>query len=43
MPSATDVELPSLSAEEIKRYSRHLIMPEMGMDGQRALKSKSVL
>src|SRR4029453_11515870 len=24
-----------LSPEEIKRYSRHLIMPEMGMDGQR--------
>src|SRR5215204_6177173 len=30
--------LPDLTAEEIKRYSRHLIMPEMGMDGQRALK-----
>src|SRR5436853_3164350 len=28
-------ELPPLSAEEIKRYSRHLIMPEMGMDAQR--------
>src|SRR5688500_1186989 len=38
-----DKELPTLSAEEIKRYSRHLIMPEMGMDAQRALKSKSVL
>ena len=43
MASATDTELPTLSAEEIKRYSRHLIMPEMGMDGQRMLKSKSVL
>src|SRR5215510_15178479 len=32
-----------LSAEEIKRYSRHLIMPEMGMDGQRKLKQASVL
>ncbi len=30
-------------AEEIKRYSRHLIMPEMGMDGQRRLKASSVL
>jgi sulfur-carrier protein adenylyltransferase/sulfurtransferase len=40
----TDVEeLPSLSPEEIKRYSRHLIMPEMGMDGQRKLKASSVL
>ncbi len=36
-------ELPSLSPEEIKRYSRHLIMPEMGMDGQRKLKASSVL
>jgi sulfur-carrier protein adenylyltransferase/sulfurtransferase len=35
--------LPDLSAEEIKRYSRHLIMPEMGMDGQRKLKASSVL
>jgi len=32
-----------LSPEEIKRYSRHLIMPEMGMDGQRKLKASSVL
>ena len=36
-------DLPALSAEEIKRYSRHLIMPEMGMDGQRRLKAGSVL
>jgi adenylyltransferase/sulfurtransferase len=36
-------ELPSLSAEEIKRYSRHLIMPEVGMDGQRRIKAGSVL
>ena len=32
-----------LSQEEIKRYSRHLIMPEVGMDGQRKLKTSSVL
>jgi adenylyltransferase/sulfurtransferase len=36
-------ELPSLNAEEIKRYSRHLIMPEVGMDGQRRIKQGSVL
>jgi adenylyltransferase/sulfurtransferase len=36
-------ELPTLSADEIKRYSRHLIMPEVGMDGQRKLKAGSVL
>jgi molybdopterin/thiamine biosynthesis adenylyltransferase/rhodanese-related sulfurtransferase/molybdopterin converting factor small subunit len=40
---AASDDLPPLSAEEIKRYSRHLIMPEVGMDGQRRLKSGSVL
>ena len=33
----------SLSHEEIKRYSRHLIMPEVGMTGQKRLKAASVL
>jgi len=32
-----------LSNEEIARYSRHLIMPEVGMTGQRKLKQGSVL
>jgi adenylyltransferase/sulfurtransferase len=36
-------EAPALSAEEVKRYSRHLILPEVGMDGQRKLKQSSVL
>src|SRR5437762_13840806 len=35
--------LPDLSNEEIKRYSCHLIMPEVGIDGQRKLKAGSVL
>ncbi len=35
--------LPSLSNEEIRRYSRHLILPEFGMEGQRKLKQGSVL
>jgi sulfur-carrier protein adenylyltransferase/sulfurtransferase len=35
--------LPALSAEEIKRYSRHLILPEVGMQGQKKLKAASVL
>ena len=26
-------DLPPLSADEVKRYSRHLILPEVGMDG----------
>jgi len=36
-------QLPLLSNEEIARYSRHLIMPEVGMSGQRKLKAASVL
>jgi adenylyltransferase/sulfurtransferase len=32
-----------LSHQEIKRYSRHLIMPEVGMKGQKKLKAASVL
>jgi molybdopterin/thiamine biosynthesis adenylyltransferase/rhodanese-related sulfurtransferase/molybdopterin converting factor small subunit len=35
--------LPSLSNDEIARYSRHLIMPEVGMEGQRRLKAARVL
>ncbi len=31
------------SPEEVQRYSRHLIMPEVGMEGQRRLKKASVL
>ena len=34
---------PALSNEEVARYSRHLIMPEVGMDGQLKLKAASVL
>ena len=34
---------PALSNEEILRYSRHLIMPEVGMDGQLKLKQAKVL
>src|SRR5207248_6842254 len=40
------VEAPpraELSKDEILRYSRHLIMPEVGMEGQLKLKSASVL
>ncbi|MBE2221649.1 MAG: molybdopterin-synthase adenylyltransferase MoeB [Anaerolineae bacterium] len=33
----------TLSNEEVKRYSRHLIMPEVGMTGQKKLKAASVL
>ena len=35
--------LPELTNEEILRYSRHLILPEVGMEGQRRLKNAKVL
>ena len=34
---------PELSNAEIERYSRHLILPEVGIDGQRRLKAGRVL
>ena len=33
----------TLSHAEIRRYSRHLIVPEVGLDGQKKLKASSVL
>jgi len=36
-------KVASLSNEEILRYSRHLIMPEVGMEGQLKLKQARVL
>jgi molybdopterin/thiamine biosynthesis adenylyltransferase/rhodanese-related sulfurtransferase/molybdopterin converting factor small subunit len=43
LQSGRDRELPQLTNDEVKRYSRHLIMPEVGVDGQRRLKAGSVL
>jgi adenylyltransferase/sulfurtransferase len=37
------VEDHQLSREEIRRYGRHLIMPEVGLQGQQKLKAASVL
>lgn len=36
-------ELPKLSNDEIARYSRHLILPEVGIEGQQKLKAAKVL
>ena len=36
-------QLPPLSQEEILRYSRHLIIPEVGVEGQRRLKAARIL
>jgi molybdopterin/thiamine biosynthesis adenylyltransferase/rhodanese-related sulfurtransferase/molybdopterin converting factor small subunit len=36
-------ELPELNKDELARYNRHLILPEVGLEGQRKLKAASVL
>ena len=41
--SGAAVDAPELTREEVQRYSRHLIMPEVGIDGQRKLKAARVL
>jgi adenylyltransferase/sulfurtransferase len=49
-PEETDVSLPplvepaaDLSVDEVRRYSRHLIIPDVGMAGQKRLKNARVL
>jgi sulfur-carrier protein adenylyltransferase/sulfurtransferase len=41
MPGPDD--LPSLTDEELLRYGRHLVLPEVGLEGQRRLKQARVL
>ncbi|MGA9882339.1 MAG: molybdopterin-synthase adenylyltransferase MoeB [Candidatus Acidiferrales bacterium] len=44
IPTATPTKTgAALSNQEVLRYSRHLIMPEVGMDGQLKLKQAKVL
>ncbi len=43
MQETVAAELPKLTNEEISRYSRHLILPEVGMEGQQRLKAAKVL
>jgi adenylyltransferase/sulfurtransferase len=49
-PRRTTVHLPplvepasELTVDEVRRYSRHLIIPDVGMDGQKRLKNAKVL
>ena len=42
-PARETANAATLSNEEILRYSRHLIMPEVGMEGQLKLKNAKVL
>jgi len=43
MSTTTMIPAAQLSKDEILRYSRHLIMPEVGMEGQLKLKQAKVL
>src|SRR5690242_5116617 len=45
MPTTTELrsEAVTLNNDEVLRYSRHLIMPEVGMEGQQKLKAARVL
>jgi sulfur-carrier protein adenylyltransferase/sulfurtransferase len=45
MPALLDDRstLPALSSEEVLRYARHLIIPEVGKEGQQKLKAARVL
>jgi len=45
-PMATTISstaLPELTTDDLARYSRHLILPEVGMEGQQKLKAARVL
>lgn len=44
MPTITEpISLPELTTDDLSRYSRHLILPEVGMEGQQRLKAAKVL
>jgi sulfur-carrier protein adenylyltransferase/sulfurtransferase len=44
MPTITEsTPLPELTTDDLARYSRHLILPEVGMEGQQKLKAAKVL
>ena len=42
-PKMSDASLPELSHDEIRRYSRHLILDQFGVSGQRKLKGSKIL
>ena len=44
MPTiAEPIPFPELTTDDLSRYSRHLILPEVGMEGQQKLKAARVL
>jgi molybdopterin/thiamine biosynthesis adenylyltransferase/rhodanese-related sulfurtransferase len=42
-PGAARAALPDLTPGELRRYGRHLVIPEVGEEGQRRLKAAEVL
>src|SRR5260370_18049605 len=43
MPTLTEIAPVTLNNDEILRYSRHLIMPEVALEGQKKIKAAKVL
>ena len=43
MRTVAGVDPSELSGEELRRYARHLVLPEVGLEGQRRLKAARVL
>jgi sulfur-carrier protein adenylyltransferase/sulfurtransferase len=41
--TTSPIQLPELSKGDLSRYARHLILPEVGMEGQQKLKAARVL
>jgi adenylyltransferase/sulfurtransferase len=41
--TTSPIALPELTTDDLSRYARHLILPEVGMEGQRKLKAARVL
>jgi sulfur-carrier protein adenylyltransferase/sulfurtransferase len=41
--TTSPIQLPELTAADLSRYARHLILPEVGMEGQQKLKAARVL
>ena len=41
--STSSTQLPELTRDELSRYARHLILPEVGVEGQQKLKAARVL
>ena len=43
MPPSSRTRGVDLSADEVRRYSRHLVLPEVGLEGQRKIKAARIL